>query len=495
LRQVEELAATVSGRARLLSGSLLEEVVNITEWPHAVIGEFAGDYLKLPDQLLETIMVHHQRYFPVERKDASKKESSISSDNIMPYFVAVANNDLEPAQRHIKMGNERVLRARLADGKFFYFDDQKRKLTERMDELEQLTFQKGLGSYKDKVERLKKLSEKVSRELSLPAETSVCLERAVELCKLDLVTNLVGELPELQGYVGSWYAELEGEPPQVVSAIASHYAPRHPEEPIPADEIGCLAAALDKIDHLSGLFALGKKPSGSRDPFALRRNAQGLIDIAVDGLKAHPLNLTELFDYLLDHFEPVMTGGKKKLDRQEVGKQLHDFVVQRLRGKLLDMKFAREIVDSVLGARDPLTDVADVVTRSRCLEELVKADQDMKLIRAGVRVGNILKPDSPEEVNESDFSEPMEKELWTAFKEFRSRWQSNGFRAPQTEDEYKDLTKELTPLAPSIDKFFEDVMVNDEDKKKRNVRHAILKNIDEYFKTIADFHKLQPLLP
>ncbi|MBZ0187369.1 MAG: glycine--tRNA ligase subunit beta, partial [Candidatus Obscuribacterales bacterium] len=262
-KQVKELAGSVGGIAGRLEGGLLDEVVNITEWPRALLGSFSQDYLSLPDALLETIMVHHQRYFPVDKNGGTKDGTSARSNNLHPYFITVSNNDIDKAQDTIRQGNERVLRARLADGKFFYLDDQKVKLADRTEALSQLTYQNGLGSYLDKRDRLVELAGILSRQLGLSSKLSVCLYETMALCKLDLVTNLVGELPELQGYVGGWYAELEGLPQDVSRAIASHYSPRHTDDTTPVDQVGAFAALLDKLDHITGLFCLGKRPSGS----------------------------------------------------------------------------------------------------------------------------------------------------------------------------------------------------------------------------------------
>lgn len=507
-KQVKELAASVNGKAKQISGPLLEEVINITEWPSAVIGQYSPDYLSLPGLLLETIMVHHQRYFPVEKSSSEtskngSEEKSATGNNLLPHFITIANNDLESAKAKIAQGNERVLRARLADGKFFYFDDQKVKLTERANNLGQLTFQKGLGSYKEKTARLSQLAKELSQQLSLPANISEPLIKTAQMCKLDLVTNLVGELPELQGYVGAWYAEKEGAPPDVVHAIASHYSPRHTDDALPADTVGKFAAVLDKIDHLCALFALRNKPKGSSDPFALRRNAQGLIDILVDGLPQYPINIVAVSDSLLDQFEEIVTKlnwkdiGKVK--REEVRQALHEFLLQRLKHKLESSKeFKREVIEAVLEKDDVLTNVADSAVRCRSLEKLISSDGGFELIRAGVRVGNILKPDSPEKVDSSHFTEAIERQLWDSFNtDVRSKWEKSPgeFRKPESEAEYDQMLSLLRPLSPLINKFFDDVMVNDEDKNKRDARHGVLKNIDRYFSAVGSFKKLQPLLP
>lgn len=491
--QVEAKAKSVNGKARQISGSLLREVVHITEWPHAVIGTFSDEYLSLPDALLETVMVHHQRYFPVEKPNATTS----TSGNLLPYFITISNNDTASATSQITQGNERVLRARLADGKFFYFDDQKTKLSARRDRLAQLTYQQGLGSYLDKTERLTKLAAAASKQFKLEAKVSVPLERTMELCKLDLVTNLVGELPELQGFVGAWYAELEKEPPEVVHAIASHYSPRSNDDTIPSDVVGMVVAVLDKLDHVTGLFSLGKKPSGSSDPFALRRNAQGVIDIVVDGLAEFAVNIDWIIEQLIDTFEPMLSGRKKALSREEIKNEISEFFTQRLRTKLLEKGFKREIVDSVLAAGNPMENMADTVARCKSVEKLVSTAEGLTVVKAGVRIGNILKADSPEALNPEQLSEPLEKELWKAFSDnVKSKWEKNGsYLRPGSEPEYDQVLNMLKPVAPVVDKFFEDIMVNDPDKAKRDNRHALLKNIDRYYSTIAVFPKLQPLLP
>jgi len=494
-KQVGEMATSVKGKARQLTGPLLKEVVHITEWPHAVIGTFSDDYLTLPDALLETVMVHHQRYFPVEKPDATTS----TTGNLLPYFITISNNDKPEAGGEIKQGNERVLRARLADGKFFYFDDQKTKLSARKSRLSQLTYQQGLGSYLDKTDRLTKLARALSERLKLEAKVAVPLERTMELCKLDLVTNLVGELPELQGFVGAWYAELEKEPPEVVHAISSHYSPRFTDDGIPADTVGKFAAVIDKLDHVTGLFALGKKPSGSSDPFALRRNAQGVVDTLVDGLADYAIDVEWLINQLIDVFEPMLAGRKKALSKDEIRSDVSEFLVQRLKGKLLDKGFGREIVDAVLSAGNPLVNMADTVTRCRSIQKLVGTPEGLTVVKAGVRVGNILKNDSPDAdaLNVSALIEAPEKELWQAFSDkFKAKWEKDGaFKKPVTEKDYDEVLDLLKPISPVVDKFFEDVMVNDPDKAKRDNRHALLNNLNQYFSAIAVFPKLQPLLP
>jgi glycyl-tRNA synthetase beta chain len=490
-KQVEDAAKGVGGKARQLKGPLLQEVVNITEWPHAVVGEFAREYLDLPDTLIETIMVHHQRYFPIEKAQAAD-----SKHNLLPYFVTVANNDHAAAQPIIKQGNERVIRARLADGRFFYFDDQKSKLSEREDKLTQLTFQEGLGSFMEKTERLSKAARVVSDSLRLDAKTTLCLEETVKLCKLDLVTNLVRELPELQGYVGSWYAEKESQPPDVVAAIASHYAPRYTDDEIPADTVGQYASIIDKLDNLVGLFALGRRASGSSDPFALRRQGQGVIDIMIDGLKEKSIDITALIEFLLTLMEPLVKN-RKGFDRDKTIADLREFLMQRLRLKLQETGYRRETIDAVLSASDPFGNPKDVIVRLSCVEQLIKSSQGLNLVRVGVRIGNIIGAVGATAVNPQLFDSDAERQLWESFqKDVVSGWASNGnFKQPASADEYRKVLDLLVRLAAPVDVFFDKVMVNDPDAAKRNNRHGMLNLIYQYFGAVADFPKLQPLLP
>lgn len=493
--EVENLAKEVSGAPGRINTSLLEEVVNITEWPRAIRGSFSSDYLELPQDLLETIMVHHQRYFPVQKEGTGDKDKSVN--NLLPYFITISNNDQDGAHDSIRQGNERVLRARLADGKFFYFDDQKKKLDDRVPELRELTYQHGLGNYLDKRERLVKLADKLTDQLKLDTSKKENLATTMLLCKLDLVTNLVGELPELQGFVGSWYAREEHQPDEVVKAIASHYAPRYTDDQIPQDLIGCFASIIDKIDHLTGLFALGKKPTGSSDPFALRRNAQGLVDILLSPAMAeYPVNIEALIDYLLDDFEPMLKDRKKGFDRKKIKSELEEFILQRLRGSLMDEGFVREVVEAVLTANKPLTCVRLTKLRCRVIEKLLASKEGCSLIRAGVRISNILKGNSCQTVIDENFSKDEEKELWQTYQtKVLSLDTFKALSDPQAEEQFEQLGEHLMVLVDKIDGFFENVMVNDEDEKKRDLRHAILFNIDQHFKKIGEFKKLQPLLP
>lgn len=488
-KQVTEAATKLNGKPRQLAGGLLDEVTNILEWPHAVVGEFGKDYLELPDTLIETIMVHHQRYFPVEEGSDSVTHA------LLPYFITVANNDRNEAEPQIKKGNERVIKARLADGKFFFFDDQKTKLADRTAKLDELTFQEGLGSYLKKTERLCNAAKHLTAALMLEPKYLVCIERALSLCKLDLVCNLVRELPELQGHVGAWYAAREGESLEVVEAIANHYAPRSQDDTIPPDMVGRFAGLLDKLDNLVGLFALGRRPSGSSDPYALRRNAQGLIDILMDGLAEHRINVAELMALYMDQIKPGLTN-KRGFDAAKALTDLSEFLVARVRSKLLENGMRREVIEAVCSSGRVLSDIPDAVTRCQSLEDLLNSDPKLPLVRAGVRVGKILQDDSSGKVNESLLENEAEKNLYKTFvKEVQEKFPAARLSQNLAAADYKEILEHLSTLCGPIETFFDDVMVEDPDKTKRENRHALLGSIYKYFAAVGDFRCLKPLLP
>ncbi|MBX9940474.1 MAG: glycine--tRNA ligase subunit beta [Candidatus Obscuribacterales bacterium] len=501
----EKIVAEVKARASELNGyamrlelneSLVDEVVYLTEWPKAVVGDLEAEYLALPSMLIETIMVHHQRYFPVSKLEKVNEEEI--DHKLLPHFITISNNDRENAKAKIKQGNERVLRARLADGKFFYFDDAKLNLEDRRENLAKLTYQEGLGSYLDKTERMTRLAGKMAELGVARGAEATDLKRACALLKLDLVTGLVRELPELQGFVGSWYASKSaakasasgqtsaGESPAVVRAIASHYSPRGSHDSIPADTIGQMAGLIDKLDHIVGLFAIGKKPTGSSDPYALRRSAQGLVDILFDGLGDRQVDVEALIKFLLSEYSLANHSG----NGEAVEREVLDFLEQRLKGKLLDLNYSREVTDCALSC-GALSDIASLKVRLAVLDDLLADPKYQGLIRMGVRVGNILKSDSGDKVIEDKLSEPEEKALWQAFKEKVKL--DEGVKLSSKAD-FQSMLAMLGELSGPVDAFFDKILVNDQDPVKKANRHGILKNIDKWLKRLGDFTKLQSLI-
>jgi len=484
---VQEASLTVDGRPRKMNESLLEEVVNLTESPCAVVGGFAKEYLELPEKLIETIMVHHQRYFPIESRQEGKNK-------LLAHFVTIANNTIATAHEKIRQGNERVLKARLADGRFFYFDDQKTPLAERAETLAQLTFQEGLGSYRDKIERLNRAATVCAKQLQLSDTDTKQLGRAIELCKSDLVSNLVRELPELQGFVGSWYAEREKEAPPIVAAIASHYSPRSTDDGLPSDRLGKVTAVLDKLDTLTGGFLMGRKPTGSSDPYALRRQAQGLVDICTESSSDLRFNLS----ILIDQFLKDLTGNvkKPKLSQESARLEIVEFLVQRLKTKLLDEGYMREIVEAVTASRDALANLADTRERCRALSNFAKSKTGEVVVRAAVRVANIVKEEAPSQLEQAQLSEPPEVALLTGFKSaVLEKWPEGLSPDGSIGDaQYIQYLESFYAIAPLIDEFFDKLMVNDPDPKKRTSRRNLLANINDKLRVVADFSELKPLL-
>ena len=281
----------------------------------------------------------------------------------------------------------------------------------------------------------------------------------------------------------------------MVTAIVSHYAPRSQDDTIPADVTGKLAAVIDKLDNLCGLFALGRRPSGSSDPYAFRRQGQGLVDILFDGLPQYGVNVSALMNLLMDEIKPMLEK-KRGFEATKTLLDLTDFLLQRVRLKLQELGFRREIIDAVCSGMNVLENPPDALIRCQMLEALSKEDAQMPLIRAGVRIGNILSEQSPDTVSEAAFENECETKLWQRFNsEVKSAQAEGKFRQPVTPAEYKALLDLLKVIVPDINAFFDNVLVNDPDAGKRNNRHAILKNINNYFAALGDFTKLQPLLP
>jgi glycyl-tRNA synthetase beta chain len=305
------------------------------------------------------------------------------------------------------------------------------------------------------------------------------------------VSNLVRELPELQGFVGAWYAEREKEAPPVVKAIASHYSPRSTDDTIPEDELGNIAAVLDKLDSLAGGFLMGRKPSGSSDPYALRRQAQGLVDICIEANSNLRINLS----LLIDHVLRILAAGvkKAKLSEKEARIELEDFLLQRFKTKLLDQGFLKEIVDAVTSARDPLADLVDTRERCRALAKFAGSQFGSSVLRAGVRVANIVAEEPSSHLEQVLLSEPPEMALLKGFKTaVVDKWTTMPKGA--SDGQYFAYLESFQDIAPLIDDFFDKLMVNDPDPVKRTNRRKLLANINDRLRCVADFSKLQPLL-
>ncbi|MGB9880319.1 MAG: glycine--tRNA ligase subunit beta [Anaerolineae bacterium] len=456
--QAANLAASVGGYIPE-DAALLREVTNLVEWPTPLLGHFDAEYLALPQEVLIAVMKKHQRYFPVMKDGA-----------LLPYFVAVANGPFDSLDA-VRHGYEEVLRARYADAAFFYKADTSKKLEEFLPRLHTLTFQEQLGSMLDKVTRLEKLVPLLAEFIGATNEEREVAIRAAHLCKADLATQMVVELTSLQGIMGAKYAALSGERPEVAQAIYEHYLPRSAGDELPQTVPGILVGLADRLDSLVGLFAVGLCPTGSADPYGLRRAALGLVQILAE--KGISLSLRQAFHAAVALL-PV-----EVLD--SVLADLHDFVIQRLRGWLLELGYRYDLVDAVLAERADNPYQALVTVRS--LQEWAARPEFATLLTTYSRPSRIVREYATEfPLHPEMFTEPAEKELYQAMLSAQKK------RAEV--NDIDGLMAILAPLAQPIDTFFDQVFVMVDDQSVRENRLALLQRIAALPKGIVDLTKV-----
>jgi glycyl-tRNA synthetase beta chain len=472
--QVEQLAASLSGRA-IVSAELLDEVTALVEWPVALAGQFEPRFLSLPREVLISTLQDHQRYFAIEN-DAG----------LLPWFITISNID-SPEPGVVRAGNERVVRPRLADAAFFWEQDRKQPLSELRAALDGVTFHDKLGSMGARTERIAALAAAIAEQTGADARETA---RAAQLAKCDLLTAMVGEFPELQGIMGRYYALADGEPVRVAEAIREHYLPRGAGDALPASSVGDAVALADKLDVLAGIFATGQKPSGTRDPFGLRRAAIGLLRIVLE--HRLELNLIELIDRAL-RLQPI-AGIEGQLER--TGGDIYDFVMERARAQYLehaaDNRISTEMFDAVLANRP--ASLLDFDARLRALVEFVARPEGASLGAANKRIANILRkseaasaaaPGQPPQVDSAWLREDAERDLYTALQALRGQ-----VVAAVTARDYARALDLLAHLKPAVDAFFDRVMVNDSDVALRNNRLALLAELRALFAGIADLSRL-----
>ena len=463
-QQVESLAAQHGGQA-VIDPALLDEVNNIVEWPVAMLGHFDEEFLAVPAEALISSMQSHQKYFPV--LDAK--------GHLLPHFIAVANiESRDPAQ--VIAGFERVIRPRLADARFFWQQDKKIPLSRQAEKLTAMVFEKSLGSLAEKTARVQNLAETLADTNGLDADAAV---RAAQLAKADLLTDMVGEFPELQGIMGGYYAAEQGEDPAVAKAIGEQYKPAFSGDAIPATALSQVLSLADRMDTLAGIFAVGKKPTGNKDPFALRRAALGAIRILAEGkIQA---DMGQLVNTALAQ---LPTGD---FNTDEVRVQLLDFIRQRLKHHSLEQGYAHDVVDAVL-ALNP-GDMRDVQQRLQAVTTFKRLPEALALAAANKRIGNILRKadvDAATEVTPALFIEDAEKALYAAVNQVQGRYQ----KLLQARD-YVAAFSTLASLAQPVDAFFDQVMVNADDPAVRANRLALLRQLQNLFNGIADISLLE----
>lgn len=451
---------------------LLDEVTFITEYPVPVTCEFSEEYLKLPEELVVTVMAVHQRYF------ALYKEGKLINK-----FITMTNY-IGDEFANIKAGNVRVIKARLDDAVFFFNEDTKKPLIDYVEDLKGVTFQKGMGSVYDKTQRIISLSKDIAKGLNIP---SADIERTALLCKADLVTQLVFEFTELQGYIGSDYARVSGENEKVVEGIKEHYFPLNAESETAKGIEGQIVGIADKLDTICAVFADGKKPTGSSDPLGVRRAALGIIRTILDNnLKVNVADLIKKDMLLLpvsietaqdkNALQKIADTVKKNVARlvpQQCPQEINEFFVQRLIIFLGD-KYSKNVLEACASNKNPMEDLADYIERVKVVSNL----DNPALLEASNRVIRILKEDSISKVSKDLFKEASEGML---------------YREIQTVDEtadYKTYLEQLIAINPAVEKFFNDVLVMDKDEKVKENRLALLTMLKKKYERLTDFSKL-----
>jgi glycyl-tRNA synthetase beta chain len=472
-QQVELLAAGLAGRA-IITDALLDEVTALVEWPVALAGQFEQRFLSLPREVLISTLQEHQRYFALEN-DAG----------LLPCFITISNID-SPDPDVVRSGNERVVRPRLADAAFFWEQDRRQPLAARRAGLDAVTFHDKLGSLGARTDRIAVLAAAIAEQIGADGADTT---RAAQLAKCDLLTAMVGEFPELQGIMGRHYALADGEAPRVAEAIGEHYLPRAAGDALPASSVGDAVALGDKLDTLAGIFATGQKPSGNSDPFGLRRAAIGVLRIVLE--HRLDLNLIELIERAV-RLQPIAG-----IDTEAalVAANVYGFVMERARAQYLeraaDNGISTEMFDAVLATRP--ASLLDFDARLRALVAFVARPEGASLAAANKRIANILRKsaaattaaESAPTLDDALLREDAERELRQALLALREQVVA----AVQARD-YARALDLLAGLKPSVDAFFDRVLVNDTDPALRNNRLALLAELRALFSGIADLSRL-----
>ena len=455
-----------SGLVAELPAKTMEEVVNLTEFPTVMVGSFDELFLAVPKEITVDAMLVHQRYFPLFNADGSLSNKFLITSNGNPAF-----------RDNIVDGNQRVVAARLYDAKFFYDEDLKEPLEAYVEKLSEVVFQESLGTTRAKADRIVAMAKHIGADAGLAGQDAVDAERAALLCKADLVTGAVVEFTSVQGIMGRYYAKAAGETDQVADAIADHYRPRFAGDDTPASMVGKTVATADKLDTICGLFAVGQGPTGSSDPFALRRSAIGILAMLEDGLD---ISLVNAIDASLD----VYAKGGLQFDRDSVRAEVIDFFVTRTKVMLRDSGIAADTVDAVLaaGACEPMV----IMARARALESARANDADTfdDLATAYARANNLRDAELGSEVDASKFA-PEASALNDAVSQAES-----DVASALAADDYASALGVLAALRKPIDSFFENVMVMDDDPAIRSNNLKLLNRFVSVFANVADFGKM-----
>ncbi len=462
LEDAQRSAAEVGGKL-FYTEDLLETVSFIVEYPVVVRGHFDEEYLKIPKDVLTTTMISHQKYFPVVNEEGK----------LLPYFIAVSNTRARDLAV-VASGNERVLRARLADASFFFEEDKKVPLETRVESLKKVVFHTLLGTSHRKVMRFRKLAVKIAAKIKPAARKNV--DRAALLAKADLESLMVGEFSELQGIMGREYALLAGEKPEIADAIYEHYLPIVAGGDLPRTDEGAIVGIADKIDTIVGFFAVGMPPTGTADPYALRRQALGIINIILS--KGYPISLHFLIDETIASLKDVL-----KKPAEDVKKDILEFFRGRLQNQLIAQGYAYDTVDAVLAT--DIDDLVLVIEKIKALQDFRQNPEFEPVSIAFKRVDNILKDFREGATDVNLLSQEAEIKLFSTLENIKLRVEKG-----IAEKDFHAALNKLAALRPSVDAFFDHVMVMDKDEKIRFNRLSLLSEISALFHKIADFSRI-----
>ncbi|GEM03700.1 glycine--tRNA ligase beta subunit [Halolactibacillus miurensis] len=447
---------------------LLEEVTHLVEYPTVFYGEFSKDFLDVPEEALITSMKEHQRYFPVRQTDHT----------LLPYFIAVRNGNDDHIDT-VKRGNEKVLNARLKDAVFFYEEDQKQSIEANNDKLTRMVFQEKLGTLHDKVERVTAISQSVAIALQFDQAVVKDVHRAAHISKFDLVTQMVNEFTNLQGVMGEKYARLKGESEAVSVALNEQYMPRHAHDALPVSTVGQILSVADKMDTIVGCIAVGLMPTGSQDPYALRRQAMGVVQILERF--GWSLSFEDLLDLIVSHYETTAIAVN---DYDVVKHNVTDFFRARVSYIAKERGVERDIIEAVTSLG--LGQLHQLFIKANLLEDSRKDEAFKETEEALVRSLNLAKKATTTEVEAHLFDNESETALYQTLLEVRA-----SFEARIKEEAYKEALEELEALTPAINRFFDETMVMVDNDKVKNNRLALLNQVKQLVDQLGDFTQIE----
>jgi len=475
--KINQIIEKHSGQ-KYVDETLLNEVKNLVEYPRVLLGQFDKHYLELPSEVLEAVMIKHQKYFPFYGENGS----------LLPLFFVVINGNLDKYKKTIIQGNERVLKARLEDARFFYQEDQKanagnlKPLDRNIEKLKNVVYQENLGSMYDKVKRLVLLAEEIGEKLQVSKHLLQIIKRSAQLCKSDLVSEMVKEFPELQGIMGKEYALLQGEDNQVAITIFEHYLPRFSDDCLPKTMSGGILSIADKLDNITSCFINGIIPDGSQDPYALRRQTLGILNIILN--KSINFSIDSIIDFnIMQLLTAKVEQLEKKIDSKSLRNNIKDFILQRFRHFLLEKGYRYDVIDSVLIKRP--TNIIEALSLIKLIQGAYHTSGFMKIITAATRTFNLSKNANVYEIDCLIFQEKEEQFLYDQYLQVKEK-----IEQAMSHNDYKKVFCYLEEMTVPIDTFFDHVLVMDEDVLIRNNRLTLLKKITEMYHSLADLSKI-----